>query len=316
MSVTKLIYILYGIGLFLWQFPLFYRIYTAFRGRFFIIRSLRQYTDLREIKKLSPAQMHIKMLIEGAGAEKIFPFPETFFAVSLLTGLGVMFIVSLVESPPMAFVSGMFMGAVPYCLLNLRLFNQRVVRSREGDLLVQELLNNYKIYDYNMKEAVEVTAGALEGAPEGRRLLFQLSRGFNSAVTRTEVEHLLSVFRYSIDTAWGNALASNIFFAHVFGIRVDAALEDLLATMSRSRQVVEHGRRENNEARLILKYLAPVSFLLSVACACHFFGFTLAKYMKYQFETEAGLKSFLIMGMLYGAGLLINGFFSREKMDI
>lgn len=124
------------------------------------------------------------------------------------------------------------------------------------------------------------------------------------------------MFRYSIDTSWGNVLTANIYFAHVFGIKVDAALEDLVRTMNKSRQVVEHGRRENNEARLILKYLAPVSFLLSVACACRFFGFTLGKYMQYQFETAGGLQSFLIMVMLYAAGLMINAFFSREKMDI
>ncbi len=124
------------------------------------------------------------------------------------------------------------------------------------------------------------------------------------------------MFRYSLDTAWGNALAANILFACVYGIRVDAAMEDLLAGIVKSRQVVEHGKRENNEARMMLKYLAPVSFLLSVAAACRYFGFTLGRFLRYQLGTAAGLRWFLIMVMLYAAGILINTFFSREKMDI
>lgn len=316
MGITNLIYMLYLTGVVIWQYPVFYRIFVTARNRFFIRQNLKKLTDFEELKHYTGFGLHIKMVIEGADAGKIFSAPENFYLVSGIIGGGTVFIVSLIESPLMAVCCGLFMAVMPYCALYLRLHNQRVTRSREGDILVQELLNNYKIHDYNMKEAIEITAVEIEGAPNGRKVLFQLARGLQSAVTAEDVEQILAVFRYSIDTTWGNVLAENIFFAHIFGIRVDTALEDLLAGITKSREVVEHGRRENNEARLMLKYLVPVSFLLSVVCACKYFGFTPAKYIKYQFGTAVGLNGFLIMSMIYGAGLVINGFFSREKMDI
>lgn len=316
MSMTEIIYITYFIGIAVWQYPLLYWIFSTVRNRFFIRRNLRMLTDCEELKQYRPLSLHIKMVIDGAEAGSLFSGPEVFYLVSITCAAGTAFIVSLVESLFLALCCGAFMGIMPYCILHLRLYNQRVARSREGDVLVQELLNNYKIYDYNMKEAIEITAASIDGAPNGKKLLFQLAKGFQLAVTRDEVESLLSQFRYSVDTAWGNVLAANIFFAYIFGIRVDTALEDLLMSITKSRKVVEHGKRENNEARLILKYLAPVSYLLTVVGACRYFGFTLAKFIRYQFGTPVGLKSFLIMAMLYSGGILINGFFSREKMDI
>ena len=66
----------------------------------------------------------------------------------------------------------------------------------------------------------------------------------------------------------------------------------------------------------MLKYLAPVSYLLTVLLACRFFDFTLAKYFKYQLGTALGLQWFVIMIVLYGASLLLSEFLSKEKMDI
>lgn len=177
MSITKIIYLLYGAGIFLWQYPLFYWIYTAFRSRFFIRRNLRKFTEGEELKKLGAVSLHIKMLIEGSEAGKIFSGPESFYLISGTLGLGTAFIVSLAEGPVLALICGLFMGVMPYCLLQLRLYRQRVTRSREGDTLVQELLNNYKIHDYNMKEAVEITAYSLEGAPEERSFSISYPEG-------------------------------------------------------------------------------------------------------------------------------------------
>lgn len=316
MQAATFIYVLYFCGVLLWQHGLLTALGAAVRNRLLIRRSLKRLTDSEDLKVRTPLDRQLKLLIEGAEAGRIFTSPEQLKAGSLILGLGTAFVVALLEDPAMALVCGSFAGAMPCCILMARLHVRRVSRSREGDVLIQELLNNYKIYDYNMKEAIEVTAGTMEDAPEARRLVLQLAKGLQRAVTRREVEQILSVFRYSLDTAWGNALAANILFACVYGIRVDAAMEDLLAGIVKSRQVVEHGKRENNEARMMLKYLAPVSFLLSVAAACRYFGFTLGRFVRYQLGTAVGLRWFLIMVMLYAAGILVNTFFSREKMDI
>lgn len=316
MNMTKLIYAVYFAGLAIWQFPLLYSLYLTVRNRIQIRRNLKHMTDDERLKQYGSFSEHVNIAIEGADMKKLFNNPETFYLVSAILFIGTAAIAALVVEPTMALCFGSFMGALPYCSIMARLYSQRVTRSREGDVLVQELLNNYKIHMYNMKEAIEITAFTIEGAPGAKRILLNLAKGLNNAVTEKEVEKLLSVFRYSIDTAWGNVLSSNIFFAYIHGIRVDQALEDLLSSITKSRKVIEHGKRENNEARLMLKYLAPISFLLSIIGACKYFDFTIAKFIKYQLGTALGLKWFMIMVMFYVAGILINGFLSREKMDI
>lgn len=314
--MDKLIYTGFLAGVLLWQYPLLYTAAAALRSRFYIRRNLRAVSDSSMIRRRSPLGRHISMVIGGAEAEKIFTEPESFYLASLILGAGSAFTVYLAAGIFMAVICGIFMSAVPYGILMAKLHSRRVARSREGDILVQELLNNYKINSFNIKEAIEVTSAELEKAPGARRLLLQLAKGLQKSVTKEEIEYHLSAFRYGIDTAWGSALSTNIFFAYLYGIRVDDALSDLLASMIRSRRLVEHGKRENNEARLILKYLAPVSFLFTVVCACRFFGFTLSEFIRYQFGTALGMKWFLIMVMMYIASLLLSVFLSREKMDI
>ena len=314
--MDKLIYLLLLAGICLWQQDSLHGFFMIFRSRIRIRRNLKAVTDHQFLLRKSRLGHHVGMVIDGADAGRIFTDLENFYFCSLILGLGSGLAAYFATGPWMALICGLFMGAVPYGMLMARLYGRRVSRSREGDVLVQELLNNYKIHDFNMKEAIEVTSLELEKAPAARSLLLQLAKGLQKSVTKEEVEYHLSAFRYSIDTAWGSALSTNIFFAHLYGIRVDGALEDLLKSMIKSRKVVEHGKRENNEARLILKYLAPVSFLLTVAGACRYFDFTVGKFIRYQFGTALGMQWFLIMVMMYVAGLLLNVFLSREKMDI
>lgn len=314
--MVQLLYIVYFLGVALWQEPVLYRIEQIFRSRISIRRNLKQYTHRQDFIKAESLTGYIQRLIEGAEAEKWIPSPQIFYLLSVICGLSAALIVSFLGSASLSAVCGLFTGFFPFAILTARLYGRRVARSREGDILVQELLNNYKIHDYNMKEAIEITAFTIEEAPGAKRLLLQLGKGLQTAASRMEIENLLRSFRFSLDTSWGNVLSVNIFFACMYGIRVDGALTDLLSSITSSRSVIEHEKRENNEARMMLWYLVPVSYLLSVFAACRYFGFTPAKFAVYQWGTALGLRWFFVMAMLYTAGLFLYAFFSKEKMDI
>lgn len=316
MNTIDYIYICYFTGVILWQFPAICDVYNMCRNRIIIKRNLRQYTDKSMFKTYGLLGRHIQMVISGASMEKHFTSPEVFFIVSLVASIGTAAIISMVQTLPMALVCGACAGMTPYLLIVIRLHDKRVSRSAEGDILIQELLSNYKIYDFNMKEAVEKTAFSIEGADNAKVLMIKLAKSLNTTATAQEVEKHLSQFRYAINTSWCNALASDIFFGHVHGIRVDVAMEDLQQSMLKGRRVREHGKRENNEAAVMIRYISPLCMLLSVAGACKFFGFTVKKYMSYQFGTALGLKWFLIMVILYICGFAICRLFSGEKMDI
>lgn len=314
--MDRLLYLLFIAGMVLLVYPSVYWLWCALRTRFFMRRKLGRFGDEKELKVYGKLGTHIGMLIQAAEAERYFPTVERFYLISFMLGLIPGNFFRLALSWRIAVLWGAFLACMPYLLLQVQLHEKRVRRSREGDVLVQELLNYYQICDYHMVEALECTALSLKEEPLGKRLFLQLAKDLRSAVTKKEAEDLLTEFRYAFDTVWGNVLASNILFSHLYGVRVDGALKDLLACMVQSRKAVEYSRRENHEARMMLVWLAPISFLLSVFFACRFFDFTLGKFFSYQLGTPLGLQWFFSMVFCYVISLVIHGFLAKEKMDI
>lgn len=275
-------------------------------------QSERHANDQSAVGKL---QDHIRMLLQitlGMGTDRsirAFALISSFFAVFVL-------ILLLGKVPPfLAFAAALGLGMMPYVLLRLRLQELRVSSSREGEILITELLENYKIEYCNMQKAIETTAATIEDAPNSKRLLLNLSRGLNTA-EKSRIGNLMREFRLSLNTSWGNILASNMSFALTAGVEVTEALTDLADTVKRARKVNEFARRENNEAVMILKYLAPAAYLLTVAGGIKFFGLSAEKFFYYQFETEAGLTWFTISLVIYAAGVIINACLSSLKLDL
>ena len=139
-----------------------------------------------------------------------------------------------------------------------------------------------------------------------------LNRGSSDAETET----LLEEFRLSLHTSWGNILSANLWFALTQGTQVTAALQDLTETMMQARRVDEYAGRENHEASLILRYLAPICYVLTVLGGIFYFRLTPQMFFHYQFQTQIGLSWFVISLMLYAGGLLVYGFISRGRLDL
>ena len=209
-----------------------------------------------------------------------------------------------------------FSAGIPSLVLMMRLQGLRVASSREGEILMTELLDNYKINYFNMQQAIEVTAVTIEEAPNCRRLLFDLSRGVNRAGGPDELKKLLNDFKFSVDTSWAGVLADNMYLALTSGIRVTEAMEDLVNTVSKAREVDELTNRENNEAGLILKYLAPLCYIMTVVGAVRYFGLTFREFINYQFCTEAGLQWFIAIAVSYGAAVCAKRFLTIRKLDL
>lgn len=205
---------------------------------------------------------------------------------------------------------------LPYAGLRLILRRKRAAASREGEILLTELLENYKICYLNMRRAIEVSARTMKEAPHAKRLLFSLSKGLNRGSTDVETARLLEEFRLSLQTSWGNILAANLWFALTTGTEITAALQDLADTMLQARKIDEYAGRENHEAAMILRYLAPLCYALTVIGAIFYFRLTPRQFFYYQFQTQTGLSWFVISLMLYVGGLLVYGFISRGRLDL
>lgn len=314
--VTGLIYVIFAAGVVLSQAELIRELFLGMGSRLRLRRDLKGLTENYGGRSGGRLTAHLWNLMDATDMTAFYGSAAMFMFISGCIFAGTFFAAYWLEGFAFSLLTACFCASLPYFAMRIRLNKKRVGSSREGDVMLRELVSNYKINNCNMKEAIEATAAALEDAPHSRKLLYDMARGFNRAYTEEEIKQVLFLFRYSLDTAWGNALASSIYFSHVQGMKVDRALEDLLASLTRSRRVVEFASRENNEAVLMLRYLAPASYLLSVLCACRFFGFTFEKFLRYQFGTPLGLQWFTIAACLYAAGVMINSWLSREKMDI
>lgn len=314
--ITKLIYAVFMAGILLSQWAVIHEMILGVKNRYRLRQDLAGITEAEENAVRGRFMGHLKNLMDATDMVSIYGSPEIFLCTTALIFTGVFFASYWMEGAGFSVMTGLAAASVPYLVMRIRLNKKRIDSSREGDIMLRELLSSYKINNCNMKEAIEATAAALEDAPNSKRLLLDMARGFNRAYTEKEIRKVLFLFRYSLATSWGDALASTIYFSHVHGIRVSEALEDLLESLDRSRKVVEFSRRENNEATLMLKYLAPASYLLSVLCACRYFGFSLEKFVRYQFLTPLGLQWFTISVVLFACGIIVNGLLSREKMDI
>lgn len=205
---------------------------------------------------------------------------------------------------------------MPLVLLLARLQALRIKNSKEGKILIIELLDNYKIHYYNMQHAVEVTALTIEEAPNCKKLLFNLSKGLNRASGSDQIKELLVDFKYAVGTSWAGILADNIFFALSSGLRVDVALEDLINSIAMAEEVAEKSKRENNEAGLIIKYLVPGCYLLTIVGAVKFFGLRPGEFFYYQFCTEAGISWFSAIIVMYIVSLIAKFFLTQSKLDL
>lgn len=259
---------------------------------------------------------HIKTLLRitiNKGGKR---WVRGFFVLSAVPGIGTLLLLQRRVDDLLTLVTAIFVMSLPYALLRLRLQVLRVESSREGETLVTELLENYKIHYFNMQRAIEVSAAEIEDAPNCKRLLMNLAKGIPAAGSYEEIRRLLDEFRLSVNTSWANILAVNMYFALTSGMQVSNALHDLSEAIIMARKADEYLKRENNEAKLMLKYLAPICYVMTVVGGIFFFNLTWKKYIVYQFQTAAGLTWLVISLLLYIGGVMIYLYISRGKLDL
>ena len=239
-----------------------------------------------------------------------------FFAVSGVLSFACMVVLGSRVSLWMNALASVMMFFAPYMMLRFRMERIRIRSSLEGEILLSELTENYKIYYYNMKEGIDRTALTIEDAPDSKRILQNLSLGLQRAGSERSITRLLEEFALSINTSWAGTLKNLMYFSLVHGIRVDEALEDLSATLRRAREVKEFARRENNESRLMLKYMIPLGYGLTILAGVRYFGLGWEKFWHYQFQTEAGMTWITASLIVYAISYMVNLYLSESKLDL
>ena len=67
---------------------------------------------------------------------------------------------------------------------------------------------------------------------------------------------------------------------------------------------------------MMIKYLVPLTYLMTVYAGVEYFGLGTEKFLKYQFGTEVGATWFTIFIIVYIISYMANSFLSRNKLDL
>ncbi|MBQ4181135.1 MAG: hypothetical protein II617_02130 [Firmicutes bacterium] len=241
---------------------------------------------------------------------------QIFILASLVLGLVVFLILTLRFGPGLGIFGFAAFSTAPYLIMRTRLQDLRVDMSREGEQLLTELLNNYRIGHYNMREAIERTAVTIEEAPISKRMLLDLSRQLNAAAGDAQIKDAIERFRLALDTSWGDLLAANLEFAELDGIVVTESLVDLVESVGSARRWLEQTRRETSDSSMVLRILFPAMCVLIYVGATSAFGMTPAKFLHNQFGTATGVGWAVGLAFSYVLSLVASAFIARQKMDI
>jgi hypothetical protein len=209
-----------------------------------------------------------------------------------------------------------FLSVLPYLYLMLRLRTARVDGSYEADKLVTELANQYKINHYNMREAIDQTVMRLKHAPYSKKALFRLAIANKTVRNDEQLEGIMQEFNFALDTDWAILLSNNIYIAlKDDDMNVSEALEDIIEDLKELKTVVEQEKQYNNEAFVMVKYVVPGTYLLSILTLFKVFNFTGQKFIDFQFKHPLGLQMFIMMFSLFIFSYIVYLFVKKPKND-
>lgn len=312
----KFIYLAILIGLFLMEADALIVIYRRIRNRFSIRRDLKKVAKVTNSVEKGRIYTYLEKLITAADMGQVFVSPEhlIYLSIFIFMFMSVGFMVFL-QIKYSIFIAICF-AAIPFVILNLRLSTKRAKGSREANILVQELSNNYKINACNMGEAIEATAISIESSATVKRIMITLAKNINNASSSDEIGSAVETFRYSFNTAWADILATNIYVSVYRGVIVEHSLKDLNRSIAKSKKIIEHSKRQGYEARMMIRYMMPICMVMTIFSAKFFFQMTVAEYFVYQFSNTAGLYWLITSVILYFAAFSADIFFSTRKLDI
>ena len=190
------------------------------------------------------------------------------------------------------------------------------VYEAEAITVINELMNSYKLNQHNLTEAINHAIGNLDDAPKTQRLLISLATALNQSQGQGKVEEEIKAFEKSIGSSWGENLGEIIYCGHVMGLDVERALSDLLDRVKKGKVLQEYNKRNNNEARLMIKWLTPISYVATVLIATQFFNLSVGDFMANQFGTSLGLWWMGIILVLYAFSIGVYYAFAKRGTDI
>jgi hypothetical protein len=287
-----------------------------FNDAYRVNKITRSFRIKQKKKSENPLISHLSLLLSVVLKREV-----TYEAYVFLPATAMIFILSFLliirlESFFTSLLFSFLFALIPYLILRAILRNIRIEGSYDGVMLVTGLINNYKQNYCNMLEAIDRTAESENLSHFSRNNILRLSMRLKGFRNEDELIEAVKAFVYAYQTEWSILLGMNIKIAVKDGIDVSTSLDDILVELKNVGESIEANKRYNNESFSMIRFLLIPLYLFTVYLSTSIFGFTLEKYMRYQFATELGLKSAIIMFSSIIACFVILFLAQKPKYDI
>ncbi len=278
-----------------------------------ISRYRKNRKEKMESKPESKFDRSIRYLLETAWGGRISA--RTFKIVSA----GIFLFFLILGAAVFNYSTGLLMGAAacaaPYLLLRVKLERERSHASFEAEQLVVSVLNKYRIFHFNIEEAMEAVIQDVVDLPLTRKMLFRLLIKVRTTKNQEEIRDATKIFAYNIGTNWARMLANNFFQAEANGMNVSVSLEDILSQLREARVLAEERKRSNLESVILVKLFCPGAYLFFAYLAIEKFDLGVTGYLYSQFMTRQGLILFFYFMMLFFTGYLLLELVQNKKFD-
>ncbi len=267
-------------------------------------------------KKINPVSIHIRKILGAALNQSSEYAISTFYFISLIFGF-ITFVALYKNGWEFTFILiyTITASSLPYLLLNIRVHMVQVNTSYEGGPVLGELLNNYKIYHKNINTALEVTIENLEHYESSKKVLNRLASQLLDYESEEELKIIIEDFQYSLGTKWGNLLGNLIYNAALYGDDIEEGIADIIKGLHKLDQINEKYKQTNIEGELMFFIVIPGMVLGSLYATFKMFGFSLQKFLDYQFINQMGFSSFMYTVSSIILCIIIYLYMKRSKND-
>ncbi|MGP1569929.1 MAG: hypothetical protein ACTTH0_03320 [Eubacteriales bacterium] len=214
-----------------------------------------------------------------------------------------------------ALMFAMFLASTPYAVVRINFENLRKKTSFEGEALIVNFLNAYRISNFNVYEGLEgiIADGAQE--LKSKNLILKMILELRQSGSPQKIRQIINDFGNTVGTNWSRMFAYNVQLAAEKGIDVSLAVEDILLQLRDARKIYEERRRLNSEAMRIVVYLIPLLYMFTIVASVVFIGIEPEKLFRNQFFTKQGFSLFNVSALMFVMNLLVMECISKQKFD-
>lgn len=300
-------------------------IYIVFqKGIIECFKSFSRSTNRRN--KKTPLYEHIRKLIisiydvfdERELQTKIFNF-----YVKTVTIFVIVFIVflryslmgkAILQAISSSLLIAIICSLIPYGILFNKLLMTQSDSSRDATIIVTTLLNQYRIYYFNMAAAIDATILALDESVITRRYLMRLSMRIKEYRSEAELIKILDEFSFAVNTNWIRMLSDAIFFSISSKIDVTLSLNGIIKQIKLIDDIQNTGRRLNNEGFAMAKFLAPIMLIIMIWISVKMMGMEIDEILYRQINGQGIVFLYLMIGLGL-ASYVVEYLYKHRKYD-